>query len=173
MKYFNPLAVHTFALNDVPNHTEFTNLYRLYKINGIRVRFIPNVTSVPADANANATIDQIMQCSIYDPTVAPTTVLTTAALEQYQNLKIKTLLHDKTTSYYFKPKIPVDAAASTSSLFTDKKAGWLSTSDAAVPHYGPHIAWFKIDGTNWDTNVNDQYKFRMVITYYLAFKIVA
>ena len=49
--------VFTFALADLPNYTEFTTLFDQYRINAVKLTFIPRLSS--ADSNPLATVSAI------------------------------------------------------------------------------------------------------------------
>lgn len=93
-----------FKFTDMPNSSEFSNLFDLYKINGIKISFVPTATS--ADANPNAT--QIFMpnlLSVIDQTdsSAPSGI---NELMQYPNLKRTKLT--TTHTRYFRPKVAQD-----------------------------------------------------------------
>lgn len=177
MQLFNPLLTYNFTLNNVPTASEFKNLFSLYKIHAIKVKFYGNVdTNVTGELGP--TINAV-QYSWYDPTRSNVNPTTITELQQYQNLRITRLQRRKAVQYYFKPRIVDEVQStpgvSTSAMYHGRKAGWLDTSKADVRHYGPHIAWEKLDSTFWDTPEGDpmldSIKFKMFVTYYLEFKI--
>ena len=75
------LGGYSFSLDQLPNYTEFTNLFDQYRINKIVVKFIPNHNS--SDVSASTQVISNFN-SVIDPTDA-TAPATGAELYEYQN----------------------------------------------------------------------------------------
>ncbi len=93
-----------FKFTDMPNATEFSNLFDLYKINLIKITFVPTATS--ADANPNATqifMPNLMSVLDYTDAAAPSGI---NELMQYPNCRRTKLTRQHTR--IFKPRVLQD-----------------------------------------------------------------
>ncbi len=182
-KLFNPLNNAWFQLSHVPNPSEFTNFWALYKINGIRLKFIPNIDTniaqfLPSGSTGVPPPGNVVQYTWYDPTRDPASTPQLDDIEQYQNLSTR-VLQRRSFSIFFKPKIidrvtesPGSPETAGAPMFRQKKAGWLSTSNPSVQHTGPRVAWSRVDNQDWPDAGDNLFSYRVFITYYLSFKIV-
>jgi len=122
-----------FQLANLPNYTEFTNLYDQYRICGIKVEFRPRVTG--NDANAMATLVQFGDlCTVIDrnDNTAPTTQ---NELYQYSTLRTTRMIRGQ--KRYFVPACLVQTyETAVTAGYASKFKQWLDTNDYAVPHYG-------------------------------------
>ena len=123
----NPaLYAFNFSLSDLPNYTEFTSLYDMYKLNAVKVTFIPYQTvsnSVATINNADNTA-RFFSAIDYNDGTAP---ITTDNLREYQTAKFTRLLKTH-KRFIYKPKI----------LDTNGFAisPWMSTSTPTANYYG-------------------------------------
>lgn len=138
----------TFQLSDVPNATDFTNVFDQYKLAAVKVEVVSRTdtftTGTPAP-NVLSIID-------YNDATAPANI---AEMQQYQSLRMTRgrARHVR----YFKPKLVVDSANTSLNM-----RGWVSTSNSTVPHYA--LKWA------FDASTATIYSLRT--TYYLAFRTV-
>lgn len=150
-----------FTLGGLPNASEFTTLFDQYKIQGIKVRFMPrgNVSEIN-NATANA-ITSLATVIDYDDAATPTGV---AQLAQYTNFKLTR--SDRQLTRYFKPRINVGAINSVAGGVQNKMntTAWLDCSVDTTEHYGMKVV---IAEPPVSTTVFD-----MLVTMYLAFKNV-
>jgi len=80
-----------FRLNDMPNATDFTNLYDEYMINKVVVKFIPKfsqVNAITGNLVANTLLTQFMSAIDYDDATALPTATAIDEITQYQSAKI-------------------------------------------------------------------------------------
>ncbi|AWW06056.1 MAG: capsid protein [Cressdnaviricota sp.] len=153
----NPtLVAINFNLNNLPSSTEFTSLYDSYKINAVKIQFIPQMTenvslstvNNPANARFFSVID-------YNDSTAPTSI---NELREYQNCKMTTLLRTH-TRYIYKPKI-LDTSSYTISP-------WIATSSPSSIYRGIKVALEPMLST-----ITTSLAFRIEAKYYLSFKMV-
>lgn len=147
--------VTTFRLSDVPNSSEFQNLFDQYKIRGIKWKLMVR----SSDYTSGITAPKVMTVVDKDDGLAPTNM---AEILQYQNLKTTTF--GKAHTRYFKPNIAYQLGDLTT--LVNMRAigtGWCDMANPNVPHYG-------IKGII--TPSSAALAFDLMVTYYLSFKNV-
>lgn len=145
----------TFRLSDVPNASEFSNLYDQYKIRGIKWKLMVR----SSDFASGITAPKVFTVVDYDDATAPTNL---NEILQYQNVKVSQF--GNTHARYLKPKItPQLGDLSTLINMRSVGTGWVDMANTNVPHYG-------IKGII--TPSSSALAFDLHITYYLAFKSV-
>jgi len=148
-----------FRLDQVPNYTELTALYDQYKINAIKVHFLPEMTQNVSLAQLNNPVaySRIFTALDYNDASAPTTI---DQLREYQSCKYTSIL--KQHKRYFKPRI-VDS----SSVYNPGRP-WLSCDNgASVPHFGLKVG-IEPTGATGATEM----LFFMEVKFYMSFKTV-
>lgn len=150
-------AGYQFALRDLPNYTEFVALYDMYKINAIKISFIPQVTqniSLGAINNPEAST-RFFSVIDYNDSSSPVSV---DELREYQSCKMTPILRTH-KRYIYKPKI-LDSVRSS-------RNPWMATSNPSEPFYGLKVAVEPMfSSTTTVMNYNIEAKF------YLSFKNV-
>lgn len=146
-----------FQLSSLPNYTEFTALFDMYKITGVKVTYMPRANS--AEAGTNQGLVKFFSVIDYDDTTAPTAI---NDLLQYESLKVSNSSRDHTR--FLKPKIARAIYQSGVSTAYGASTGWIDCDNASVPHYGLKYALQQLPSGNQSFDVK--------ITYYLAFKNV-
>lgn len=157
-----------FALSNVPNYTEFTNLYDQYKINAVKVTLIPrgNTAEITASSGAS-TVFQGQSVGVfsvidYDDTAALANINEAC---QYQNMKMTRATQQH--SRYLKPRfnlLSITNQGTGATGASQNTRGWLDCDYINVPHYG--VKWAL------QQNVNYNLTYDVKIDYYLAFKNV-
>lgn len=146
-----------FSLNDLPNYTEFTSLYDMYKINAVTVTFIPQMTENVSAVTLNNPYanTRFYSCIDYNDNSPPTTI---DEVRQYQNCKVTSILrmHKR---YIYKPKV-LDAGGYTFSP-------WISTAFPSNNYYGLKYAVESTQATGALT-----FEFKIEAKFYMSFKIV-
>lgn len=153
------LGAYSFQLSDLPNYTEFTQLFDEYKICAVKVKFMP----LQSETNTGTTTNYQMMpfFTVIDPddTTAPADLNT---LFQYESLKAHFPL--RPFSRYIKPRMSVGAYSGAFSSYANVKPGWVDASSPSVQHYGLKI------GLAATPNV--VYSWQMILTYYMKFRTV-
>lgn len=151
-----------FFLSQLPNYTEFTNLYDQYKISRIKCKFSYTANSQNVTTSAAITaLPMFLSCIDLNDSTALTT---NADFTQYRSFKMRRF--DKPVSVYFKPQF---ATAAYSGAFTSyaAKTGWLDCASPGVKHYGLK---FGIDPMFYNAGANVTGRVQCVITYYIKCK---
>lgn len=134
-------GAYNFSLSDLPNSTEFTSLYDMYKINCVKITFLPQQTqsiSIGAINNPNASARFFSVIDYNDGTI-PTSL---DELRQYQSCKMTPILRPH-KRVIFKPKILDSNGFSISP--------WMSTSSPSANYFGLKIAVEPMDSTTTTT----------------------
>lgn len=124
------LGGYSFSLDQLPNYTEFTNLFDQYRINKIVVKFIPNHNS--SDVSVGTQVISNFN-TVIDPTDA-TAPTSGAELYEYQNWRLTRGISAH-TRVFTPASLDVVATATTASANPTWKQ-WLATSSPDVKHYG-------------------------------------
>lgn len=160
-------ASYVFTLAQVPAYTDFTAMYDFYKINAVKVRFLPyynsvNALATNADSSAYSSWNNLRIFSAIDYN-ATNTFSSTTDLRLYQNCKITQYTRGHVR--YFRPMVAMD---SDYQIFT-RKNPWIASSSPSIQHHSLLIGV--------DTSFLDSTQFssgdillRMEVTYYLSFK---
>lgn len=151
-------------LSQLPNYTEFTNLFEQYRINGIKLDFIPKSTSFEANTSASVAIMPRLYTIIDKDGNAQTSSET--AMQQYGNAR---LIRDpsKPFSIYIKKPCVQFGTANTITIVggAPKASPWLDCDNFNVQHWGCAIGGIMPTGTG-------SVSFSVVATYYMQFKHV-
>lgn len=150
-------AAYNFSLSDLPNSTEFTSLYDMYKINCVKISFIPQQTqsiSIGSINNPNASA-RFFSAIDYNDGSAPTSL---DDLRQYQSCKMTPILRTH-KRVIFKPKILDSNGFSISP--------WMSTASPSANYFGLKVAVEPMDSTTTTTMI-----YTVEAKLYMSFKQV-
>lgn len=130
----NILGAYTFALNKLPNYTEFTALFDRYRICGVLVEFMPAVDSFSTEAGVSMTNFALPQVrTIIDHTEDG---VPTDFNEMYQYKNCKMTQGNRIHKRFLKPAVLTSAFESTiATAYIPKWKQWITTDDPATPHY--------------------------------------
>lgn len=125
------LGGYNFTLSQLPNYTEFTNLFDSYRINKILVKFIPSHNSSDVGAGGQY-IPNFHTILDYNDSTAPASL---NAMYEYQNWRMS-----RGVSAHKRIWTPasLDSVATTAGVASSNPTykQWISTSSADIPHYG-------------------------------------
>lgn len=126
----------SFSLNDLPTVTDFTALFDMYKIYGIKLSFIPTGNSAILSAvsgNSQAIgFNRFSTTVDYDDVTPP---VSEDEILQYNFLK--TTAGIKPHKRYFKPKVLTETYRSAlTTAYNPGSSKWMDLSQTDVPHYG-------------------------------------
>ena len=152
------LGAINFALNDVPGYTEFTALYDAYKINAVKIMFLPQMTSNISVSSVNNPYanTRFFSCIDYNDSTAPANV---DAVREYKSCKYTPILR-RHKRYIYKPKILAAEGYTPVSP-------WISCASPSVIYYGLKYA---IENTN--ATVGTAFEYSVECKFYLSFKNV-
>lgn len=150
-------SAYNFSLSDLPNSTEFTSLYDMYKINCVKISFIPQQTqsiSIGSINNPNASA-RFFSAIDYNDGSAPTSL---DDLRQYQSCKMTPILRTH-KRVIFKPKILDSNGFSISP--------WMTTASPSANYFGLKVAVEPMESTTTTTMV-----YTIEAKLYMSFKQV-
>lgn len=154
---------YTFKLSNLPNYTEFTNLFDRYRINKVSLTFVPNWDSNDANASAGVLAVNPSIYSMIDYTEDGTPL---ALNEFYENPKCKITRGGKIHKRYFTPAVlGSNFETVTTTAYTPKWKQWLTTDDPATPHYALKVACDKLNA-----GTAQNYYVKVFVTYYISCK---
>lgn len=153
----NATLAYSPSLSNLPSVTDFTNLFDMYRICGLKFNFVPvyNVANT-------TTVNKFEVFSVIDYNDINT--ITQAQAMEYQNMHKST--STRPHKRYFKPRIAITQAdVSSTSFVASYKPQWISTANTNIAH-----GFLKFVT---DTNTGSTaFVFNVYITMYVQFKNV-
>lgn len=152
----------TFALSDVEQSSDFTNLFDRYKINGVKATFLYQCSEAQVTGSG---ILPILQYAVdYDDAQPPTF----AGLRAKQSCKTLVLQANRPKSIFFKPRKLLsisNAGTGTVTSSVSTRAGWLNSDSPSIEHVGLKMSLanlYALDTTSTQLQIE--------FVYYLALK---
>lgn len=124
--------VYTFSIDQLPNYTEITNLYDMYKIKCVVLKFVPLYTS--ADVNPLATGVQVLPIHTVIDNSDKTALTSVQDAMEYSTYKMTRGLSIHTRKVYPKQLQFVDDGGV--ATLGDIKTGWIRSESPGVDHLG-------------------------------------
>lgn len=143
-------------LSQVPNFGEFTSLFDMYRINGVRWRISPRANS--AEVGSNQGLIKLFTAIDYDDITTPSL----PDMLQYESLKVSQ--SDKEHVRYVKPRIANQVYQTGVGTGYGSTRGWIDCQNTTVAHYGLKYLLQQLPAGNQSFDVQ--------VTYYLSFKNV-
>lgn len=164
---------YTFKATDLPNYSEYQALFDYYKINAVKLTFIPYFTDadIQAQGTTNPYAAQPRLYTIIDRNgIAGGTIANEDRMLEYANARLVKNPLKPFSIYVKRPAVEVavegvvagGAAASTS---LNMRSRWLDTGVGNTPHFGCAVGWIQ-PGTIGTLSMT----YHVVATYYLQFK---
>lgn len=169
----NIAGAYAFSLDSLPNYTEFTALYDMYKIKGVKLSFVPSgnsyMTSTVSGITSAVGFSRFHSVIDYDDLSTPANETT---LLQYNTLRSTPgyRIHNR----FVKPRVQMsvldDNTAGTVAPAAIGRAGqWLDTDNPTIDHTGIKI-WCSAP-INSGATAGTSITYSVYATYYLAFKM--
>lgn len=162
------LLGYSFQLSDLPNYTQFTQLYDQYRFIAVKMEFIPENCYGPTASGAGV-ITQVSSpwlttCIDLDDATTPTS----AIVQSHDTAKMHGVVNGNCVNKYVRwiePQIAVSAYQSGGFTgYTPKTKQWIDSNSSGVQHYGLK-AWL------FAPSNSGTYRCNVVATYYLEFKL--
>lgn len=150
-------------LADLPQYTEYSNVFDRYKIAAMKLSFTPKFDNYGGDvAGTKGTTYVSYIRDMYGPPQTLTGAYSSATYNTFaENGKVHTRRADRPFSIYYKPTL-VNTGISGSQKV---KAQFLPVANDTVFHYGPLVFFHD---ANFSGTWNQQYD--VWVTYYMTFK---
>lgn len=142
-----------FNLAELPNFTDFTNLFSQYKLNMAILKIYPSASQVVVSTAAAGTQNMIITVWANTHGNPLTAVFQNSELLEIQRKKAWMFPMNKPTSI----KMPLRQLTNTyaGTLNTDYatvRPRYISTTETSTPHYGMNVHIRKMDGTAFGSN---------------------
>lgn len=159
------------AIANLPNLSEFTNLFDSYRINSVTLKFIPYATAT-MDPTAFGASNCIMHwVKDFDDVTLPASGETgIAALEQYPGYRRQNMnASSKGITVKIRPRAATSLYQGAFTAYAQASRNtWINCANPDVQHYGFKACFELYNGTT--TGVNTVFPFRVEATYDLSFK---
>ena len=144
---------YSFQLSDLPNYTEFTNLFDSYRFDEVEVIFIPGITEMAVPTNAT-----VLSAVDFDDAGAAASL---SSMLQSENCELHTI--NQPIRIKLKPRF---ASAAFAGAFTSyaNSSGWVDCASDTIQHYGLKM-WFGVlsgalTGQTWRITARYKISFR-------------
>lgn len=163
---------YSFRLNNIPSYTEFTALFEQYKINAVKLTFIPEFmgqldqnNAFISAANPGSYVATPRVYTLIDKDGDPQISTENAMLENGA-VRLITNPHKAFSIYVKKPCAQFEVATSLGfSGAAPKPSPWLDCDNYGVNHFGVGL------GAYVTGSITSLITYRVVATYYMQFKI--
>lgn len=144
-----------FNLSALPAYTEFTNLFDMYRINKVKVTFMPRANN----ADISATAGQVKFFSVldYDDASALGNI---GELMQYENLKTTRCTSDHSRT--LAPRFASEVYQNSVTTGYSSRRGWLDCDNPSIQHFG--LKW------GWQQLPTGAQSMDLKVEYYLSFR---
>jgi hypothetical protein len=157
----------SFQLDEVPNYTEFTTLFDLYKIEHVELHMIPS-------ANSANTLTGIGGAINYPPRIATVIDYNSSTgfasfddARDFESAEVVPAIRRNPIVRKITPKFLTGVEEDGATIVTGGASrGWLNTARADVPHYGFRYVAEQL------TSATEFIGFRCEAIYYLSMKAV-
>lgn len=147
-----------FRLSQVPNVTDFTNLYDQYKICGVKLEVIPQFDNAQVATPATNIVTQNFHVTDYDDSTTPPNM---DALMQHQD--VKRVPSTRIIKKYIKPCFASQIFNTGITSTYGARRGWIDCATPDTEHYGMKFGF---------TSNPNAMRYGLRMTFYLAFKQV-
>lgn len=145
----------TYNLNDLPNHSEFVNLFAQYKLNYAVVEMFPNVSQMTSGyvAVGGAASNYIVTVWRNTHGVPLNAAFTRDELLEIQAKKTFMMPTGKPTRFKMPLKQLATVYASTlNSDYATIRPRYINTTEDTTQHYGINVAISRVDGSAFNSN---------------------
>lgn len=135
-----------FLLNGVPNASEFANLYDLYRINKIVMKFYLDIDPSAQTANT-AYYPKLFTVVDHDDSNVPASL---NELREHANCKLRVLSPTRPVSVVWTPSVlAIMFRTAVASTYSPKYKQWIDMANQDVPHYGLKFGIDNLTNTNY------------------------
>lgn len=125
-------GVMNFRLDQLPNSSEFTNLFEQFKITSIKLRFQPSFNDSTAGAAAASRLSVFHLAKDHDDIGFPTSVDQLYQYDSYRQFRC-----DRPWTIVLRPKVlPLVYGTALVNSYGVSANTWVSCDNPATPHYG-------------------------------------
>lgn len=170
-----------FKLTDIQQHGEFTDLFAMYKLKGVRMQmYFSNNSAESMETTAGGTtISPNQQMLVWTDRNTGTSAFTGTTDEMLNSQTAKKKLALRTDGRPLDIYMPVrvmNTIEQDSSFVRPApapKSTWIGTDYPSVEHYGLNMMIQRVDGQTFTTSINNSQYARIIYTLYFSTKKVA
>lgn len=155
----NTFSGQVFKLSDLPNYTQFTNLFDEYRIRAIKCYFIPTF-NVNYGTTGTATLPQLISAIDYDDATTPSS---TAQIYSFDTCRVHGIF-DKMTTRTFKPALSLAVYTGSFVGYGQRQDQWIDCNSPGASHYA--MKWGMVNFSNASGVVNAY----LEATFYIEFR---
>lgn len=165
------------TLGELPDHTDFVNLFKYYRLKGVRIQlYFSNTSSPTEDGNNNSPNQQIMMwidTNKDGSNFAAAGVENTYLSSQTAKKKLCIRANGRPIDIYMPLMQQAQMYGGPSATdYTTQKPKWVSTSEATTPHYGLKMMLQRLDGQPFTSGINNSQYCKIIQTVYFQCKKV-
>lgn len=170
----------TFNLDQISTKTDFTNLFKMYKICAVKVELVFNNTGSQITGGVSGAPIIAPGCQLQVYTIPNRIGKARGVLSPLtEQIVLDTQAHKKRLAlnggrplkFYFKVnQLGMLFHSATNSDYSLSKAKFISTEETGTEHYGFEMYINRVDGQALSSNIQNEQHVRINTTYYLACK---
>lgn len=158
-----------FTLQQLPNYTEFTNLFDNYRIHAIKMTFFR-----PSVANSASEMDQLVRLHTaidYDDAATPASINELMNYDNYQVIALRDqFMRNGKFSRFWRPRIVREVyRTAVSTAYEPARPKMLDCAYPDIPHYGIKWALEMQDAQPAAVTMPADMTLQYTITYYMSF----
>lgn len=170
-----------FKLTDLAQHGEFTDLFAMYRLKGVRMQmyFSNSVAESMSTTGSATTVSPNQQMLVWTDRNTGTTTFTGDTDEMLNSQTAKKKLALRTDGRPLDIFMPVRVMENVEQDSTyirpvpAPKARWIGTDYPSVEHYGLNMMIQRVDGQAFTSGITNSQYARIIYTLYFATKKVA
>lgn len=157
---FNAAAAFSFKLSDLPQYTDFTNLFDQYKLTGVKLDFIPFADNVSWEVASNGASVAAPGGPLLISVDQDDATIPASASEMLSRQNVKVVPVGRRHQMFLRPKYGDIANTTTLAPAT----GFIDCDTPNTPHYGVKC-WMAAPNV-----VNTNFTYQVWATYYVTLK---
>ena len=164
-----------FALDQLTDSSDFSNLFRKYKIRGVKTEMYFTNTATFSDTNANIRVPQLMMYTNVNQTGRVNGSLTEAYFLNTQTARKRTVVHDnrRPIKLYHRVKqlsrVYSSEQAAGNNDYALQFPRYVSTQDKTVEHYGFETRIQSVKGGPVPESANEvPVQIKLIHTFYIS-----
>lgn len=164
-----------FKLSDLNDNSDFTNLFKYYKINAVRVQMYFSNSITSQDEPSRFPNSQLFICTDINQNgiITGSDSMLTYLDSQTAKKTIGVTTQRKPIDMLMRMKIANEIYESgTQTAYTLKNPAWIDTAESGVPHFGMNMLIERVDGQALTTGFTNPQYVRFIYTYYIECKKV-
>lgn len=162
-----------FSLADIPNPSEFSNLFDAYMITGVmlQIKMINNPTSNFEPFSSTQTGANFYPTIWYTPDHDDHATVTLPQIKEFERVRHKVLHPNRELNIMLRPTTLTQLYRSTTTTgySQNRRRQWIDMAQTDVPHYGIKMV-FDFEGLT--SNAGAEYNFKVNAKYYFKTKQV-